>query len=196
MSKCPVAQPAWQAAPEAITLNSWVAEGACVGGPFSKADRDHVGYDTADIDFLGRIVVGAGMVASDCHRPGRVTGMQACKEAGGVVDILVRVEHVVHAAEVFCVVVVVDLHATKVNQLLALLLSSSKRGKGLAAASREDSLSLYIQGVRLQAALFPRFSKANRVKDSSRNAVSVRGPQDFSFTGVGRCAGFYLESTR
>lgn len=111
--------------------------------------------------------------------------MQTCKEAGGVVDILVRVEHVVHAAEVFCVVVVVYLHAAKIDQLFALLLSSSKRGKGLAAASGEDSLSFYIQCVRLQAAFFPRFGKANCIKDSRRNAVSVRRSQDFRFACVG-----------
>lgn len=48
-------------------MNSWVAEGARIRRPFSKAYRHHVGYHTADIDFLGRIVVGAGMVAGNCH---------------------------------------------------------------------------------------------------------------------------------
>ena len=73
-------------------------------------------------------------------------------------------------------VVVVDLHAAKIDQFLALLLSSNKRGKGLAAAFGEDSLSFYIQCIRLQAAFFPCFSEADCVKYACRDAIAVGSP--------------------
>lgn len=138
-------------------MNSWVAEGARVGSPFSKADCNHVGNDAADINLLRRVIVGTGVVASDRHRPGCMTGMQAGQETGGVVDILVRVEHVVHAAKVFRVVVMIDLHAAKIDQFPTLPPSCRKRGKGLAAVFGKNGFSFYIQSIRLQAAFLARF---------------------------------------
>lgn len=122
--------------------------------------------------------------------------MQAGQEAGGVVDILVRIEHFVHAAEVFGVVVVVDLHATEIDQCLAFALRGRERGKGLAAAFWKDCFSFYIHSVRLQAAFFPRFSKSDCVEDTSRNAVTVRRPQDFRFTSVGGRMGIRRDDAR
>lgn len=122
--------------------------------------------------------------------------MQAGQETGGVVDILVWVEHVAHAAEVFGVVVVVDLHAAKIDQFLAFPLGNRKRGKGFAPALGEDCLSFYIQCVRLKAAFFPCFGKADRVEDTRRNAVAVGSPQDFGFTSVCRRTGTWRESAR
>lgn len=170
-------------------MRLWVAESAGVRGPFSKAGGDHVGNDTADIDLLRRVIVGAGMIAGHGHRPGLVTGMKAGQEARRIVDILTWVEHVLDAAKMRCVVVVVDLHAAQIDQGLALAPGIGEGGKGLGPASGKDCFSLYIQSVGLKAALVAGLRQANGIKDAGGNAIAVGGAQDFRLARVGRGCG-------
>ena len=170
-------------------IRLWVAEGAGVRGPFSKAGGDHVGDDTADIDLLRRIIVGTGMIAGDGHRPGLVTGMETGQEAGRIVDVLARIEHVLDAAKMRCVVVMVDLHAAQIDQRLALALGIGEGGKGLGPTFRKDRFSLYIQSVRLEAALVAGFRQANGIEDAGGHAIAVGGAQDFGLARVGGGSG-------
>ena len=166
-----------------------VAEAAGVRGPFSKAGSDHVGNDAADIDFLRRIVVGTGMVAGDSHRPGLVTSMETGQEARRIVDVLTRIEHVLDAAKMRRVVVMVDLHAAQIDQRLALARGIGEGCEGLGPASREDRFSFYIQGVRLKAALVSGFRQAYGIEDAGGHAVAVGGAQDFRLARVGGGSG-------
>ena len=79
----------------------------------------------------------------------------------------------------------VDLHAAEVDQRLALAAGIVERRERLVSAAREDSFSFYVQCVGLEAAFFPRFGQADRVKDSGRHAVAIGGPHDFRLARVG-----------
>ena len=166
-----------------------VAEAAGVRGPFSKAGGDHVGNDAADIDLLRRIVVGTGMIAGDGHRPGLVTGMEAGQEARRIVDVLTRIEHVLDAAEMRRVVVMVDLHAAQIDERLAFAPGIGEGGKGLGPASRKDRFSFYIQSVGLKAALVSGLRQAHGIEDAGRHAIAVGGTQDLRLARVGGGSG-------
>ena len=170
-------------------IRLWVAEGAGVGGPFSKAGGDHVSDDAADIDLLRRIVVGTGMIAGDGHRPCLVTGMETGQEARRIVDVLTRIEHVLDAAKMRPVVVMIDLHAAQIDQRLALAPGIGEGGKGLGPASRKDCFSFYIQGVGLKAALVASLRQANGIEDAGGHAIAIGGAQDFRLARVGRGRG-------
>lgn len=100
--------------------NLWHAEAARIGGPFAKADRDHIGDDATDVALLSRVVVGSGMVARHGHGPGLMLRVQLREEARGIVDIATRIEHVIDAAKLVAMITVIYLHAAEVNQRLAL----------------------------------------------------------------------------
>lgn len=167
-----------------LSCNLRLAERARVGGPPAEADGDHVGDDAADIDLLRGVVVRSGVIARDGHRPGLVPGMQAGQEAGRVVDVAARVEHLADAAEGRAVVAVIDLHAAEIDQCLAVATRGLEVRKGFGPRFREDGFSFYIQGVGLQAALVAGLRQANRVEDSGGDAVAVRGTQDLRFARV------------
>lgn len=125
------------------------------------------------------------MVAGDRHRPGLVAGVEAGQEPGRVVDILARIEHVLDAAKMRCVVVVVDLHAAKIDQRLAVTPGRLEGGKRLAPALRENRFSLYIHGVRLKAAFPARFGKTDGIENARRHAIAIGGTQDLRLARVG-----------
>lgn len=111
--------------------------------------------------------------------------MQTGQEAGRVIDVEARVQHVGDAAEMRGVVAVVDLHAAEVDQRAALAARGIERGERLGPACREDRFSFYVQGVGLKAALFSRLRQADRVEDAGGNAVAVGRAQDLGFARVG-----------
>ena len=125
------------------------------------------------------------MVAGDGHRPGHVTGMQSGQEPRRIVDILARVEHVVDAAEMRGMIVVVDLHAAEIDQCLALASGIFERRQRLAAVSRKDRFSFYIQCVRLKTAFVAGLGQADGIEDAGGHAVAVGGAQDLGLAGIG-----------
>jgi len=114
-----------------------------------------------------------------------MAGMKAGQEAGGIVDVAMRIEHVGDAAELRGMVVMVDLHAAEIDQRLAVAAGVFEVGERFRPASREDGFSFYVQGVGLEAALVAGFRQADRVEDAGRNAVAVGGTQDFRLARVG-----------
>ena len=129
------------------------------------------------------------MIAGDGHRPGLVTGMETGQKAGRIVDVLARIEHVLDAAKMRCVVVMVDLHAAQIDQRLALAPGIGEGGKGLGPTFRKDCFSFYIQGVRLEAALVSGFRQANGIEDAGGHAIAVGGTQDLRLARVGGGSG-------
>jgi len=125
------------------------------------------------------------MVAGDGHRPGLVAGMETGQETRRIVDVLARVEHVLDAAEVRGMIVVVDLHAAEIDQRLALALRIGEGGKGFGTAPWEDRFSFYIQCVRLKAAFLARLGQADGIEDACGHAVAVGGAQDLGLAGIG-----------
>lgn len=169
--------------------NLWGAETARVGRPFAKADGDHIGDDTADITLLRRVVVGAGMIAGNRHRPAFMPGVQLRQEACGVVDITTRIEHVFDAAELVAMIAMVDLHAAEVDQGLAFAPCRLEGNKRFRPGTWENSFSFYIQGIGLKAALVAGFRQANRVENAGGDPILVRGAQDLSLARIGRGCG-------
>ncbi len=111
--------------------------------------------------------------------------MEAGQEAGRVVDVLTRIEHVLDAAEMRCVVVVVDLHAAEIDQRLAVTPRCLEGCESLSPAPWEDSFSLYIHGVRLEAAFPAGFGEPDGIEDARRYAVAIGGTQDLWLARVG-----------
>ena len=106
-----------------FAIQLWIAseaEGASGSRPFAVARRYQVGDDAADILLLRRIIVRTGMVTRHRHGPGLMTGVEIGEEAGSIVDVQVRIEHRRHRREGVVMVEIVDLHAAKVDQLLAV----------------------------------------------------------------------------
>lgn len=125
------------------------------------------------------------MITGDGHRPGFVAGMETGQETRRVIDVLARVQHVLDAAEMRGVVVVVDLHAAEIDQRLALALRVDEGGKRFGPALWEDRFSFYIQCVRLKAAFLARLGQADGIKDAGGHAVAVGGAQNLGLAGIG-----------
>jgi hypothetical protein len=116
-----------------------------------------------------------------------VPGVQGCQEACGIVDILMRVEHVPDAAEMIAMIVLVDLHAAEVNQGLAFASGILKGGERFIPTARENCFSLYIQRIRLKAAFLSCLCQADRIENASRHAIPIRGAQDLRLARI--CGG-------
>ncbi len=134
------------------------------------------------------------MIARDSHRPGFVAGMQIGQETRRVVNVLARVKHVLDAAEMRGMIVVVDLHAAEIDQRLALALRIGEDGKGFGPAAWEDRFPFYIQGVRLKAAFLSGFGQADGIEDAGGHAIAVGGAQDLGLAGIGGGSGVAREA--
>lgn len=161
-----------------------VAEGFCVAGPFAEAGRHHVGDDAADVTLLRRVVVGAGVIARHGHRPGVVATVQPGQEACRIVDVLARIEHLLDAAKLACMIVMIDLHAAEVDQLRAALTRRLKGGEGFRPTFRKYSFSFYIQGIGLKAALLACLGEPDRVEDPDGYSIAISGAQDLRLAGI------------
>ena len=74
---------------------------------------------------------------------------QLHQEAGRVIYISVGVEHVLDAAEMLGMEAVIDLHAAEVDEFRTVFTGLPKGLDSLLTGCREQSFSVYIQGVRL-----------------------------------------------
>ena len=167
-------------------LQLLVAKCASVARPLPEAGRDHVGDDTADILLLGRIIVGAGVIARDCHRPGIVAMLQGQQETCRIINILFGIEHVAEAAEMLRVIVMVDLHAAEIDQRRATAAGRFESGDCCRPRCWKDRQSLNIQRIGLQAPLVAGLRQADRVEDADGDIVAVGSLQDFRLARVGR----------
>jgi len=134
------------------------------------------------------------MIAGDGHRPCLVAGMETGQEARRIVDVLTRIEHVLDAAKMRCVVVMVDLHASQIDQRLALALCIGEGGKRFGPAPWEDRFSFYIHGIRLKAAFLAGLGQADGIEDTGGHAIAIGGTQDLGLAGIGGGAGTAREA--
>ena len=155
-----------------------VAEGLCRRGPFSEPGRNHIGDHATDIPLLGRVIVGARMIARHGHRPGRVARLELDEKARGIIDVAIRIEHVGDTAEMCRMVMVVDLHAAEIDELRAVSPCLLEEPNGLDPAFGEHCFSFYVQCVGLQAPLPAGFGEADRIEDTGRYAIAGGGAQD------------------
>lgn len=90
------------------------------------------------------------MIARNCHCPGFVSSMQRDQEFCGVFDVPFRVEHLFQRVEILVMEIVVDLHATNIDQFRALLLGQREGLHGICHGVGEQRLALDIESVRLK----------------------------------------------
>jgi hypothetical protein len=161
-----------------------IAEGSGIFSPLAEARRDHVGDNAADVALLRRVVVGTGVIAGYRHRPGLVALMQPRQKSRRIIDVAARVEHLLDAAEILRMVMMVDLHAAEIDQLGAAPAGAFEGRNGVTGASGEHGFSFYVQGVGLKAAFPPGLGQANGIEDAGGHAIAVCGTQDFGFAGI------------
>lgn len=171
-------------------MHQLVAKGSCGRCPSAEACSHKIGYHPTQISLLSRVVVGSCVIAGDGHGPTLVTVIQALEKTGGVFDIEMRVEHVADAVKFGRVVMVIDLHAAEIDQLLSLLARSMESMHGLCAVPGVESPAFNVEGKGLEAAFHAGFGKAYSVENPWRNRIFLRCCQDFSFAWIwaGKCA--------
>lgn len=111
---------------------------------------DKVGDHTTDISLLRRIIVGAGMVTRNGHRPGLVPIIKLAQEARGIGDVLGRIEHILQRGKLGAVVHQVDLHATDIDELGPLPSRRGDLGKCFLNGTGEKRLAFDIEGIRAE----------------------------------------------
>lgn len=128
------------------------------------------------------------MVTCDRHGPCFVTTVQVAQEARRILHIAPRVEHGLYAGELLTMKVLIDLHATHVDQNGTALPCVLKGLQGILQPIEIMRLSLNVHGIGLQAALAPGFRQADRIEDALGDAVFGSRGTDCAFTGsaIGR----------
>jgi len=120
--------------------------------------------------------------------------METGQETRRVVDVLARVEHVLDAAEMRGMIMVVDLHTAEIDQGLALAPRIGEGGKCFGPAPWEDRFSFYIQCIRLKAAFLAGLGQADCIEDAGGHAVAVGGAQDLGLARIGGGEGAIREA--
>lgn len=110
-----------------------VAEILCVHGPFSIPGRNQIRYHAAHIFLLCRIVVRSCVISGNCHRPGFMPVVQIFKEHRRIFHVALRVKHFLRGTEIFSVEVLIDLHATEIDQLRTVAFRLVKSDQSLIA---------------------------------------------------------------
>src|SRR5687768_14605738 len=92
---------------------SWLAQRARLVRPGAEAAGYEVTDDVTDVALLRRLIVGARIVTGDRHGPAALALLQFLEKARSVIDVLRGIEHRPHRAELFAVIVMIDLHAAQ-----------------------------------------------------------------------------------
>ena len=124
-----------------------------IGSPLAVARGNQIGDDATDILLLRRIVVGSGMVSGYRHRPCLVPIMKVAEEFCRVLYVAVWVEHILGGAEIFTVIIVVDLHAADVDELRAAAAGDVELPHRILFRGRKDRLAFDVHGIGIERAL-------------------------------------------
>ena len=146
--------------------------------PLAVAAGDEICDHPAHILLLRGVVVGTGMVARDRHGPGFVAGMQLGQELRRILDIARRLQHLPRRGEGFAVKMVVDLHATKVDQNSPPAARLFENGERVVRTGGENGLPFDVQRPGLQGTLLARFGETNRIENPLRDTIFGSGPMD------------------
>src|SRR3954447_7275372 len=148
-----------------------LTERARLVGPRAEAAGDEMRDDVADVALLRRLVVGACIVAGDCHGPAALALLQLLQEPRGVVDVPSGIEHRPHRGEFVAVIVMIDLHAAEVDQLDPPSSHGFEVGDRVVHVLGEYGLSVGAERVRVKCAAPPGLGQADRVENAERNSV-------------------------
>lgn len=169
---------------------SVLAELTRIKCPLSITGSNQIADHSAYVFLLRRVVVRSSMVARDRHCPRLVALVQIAQKFGCVFNVALRFEHGRGGAEVLTMEVMVDLHASNVDQLATLPLCRVELSKRLLLRRRKVCLSLYIHSVRVKAPLTASFSQSYRVEDALRHTIFGCRRLDFLLAYARRCGCF------
>jgi len=147
--------------------------------------------DFANIALLRWIVVLACIVPADGKSPAPFAQLELFQEAGSVVNVLMRIEHLLDGREVLSVIEVVQLHAAHIDQPHAGSLGSLKSLHRLLPIERVDGVSLKIEGIGMEMAPNPGFGQTNGEENAERDVVLPGGLRHLALAeiGLGKCGG-------
>lgn len=168
----------------------FTAKFSCPLRPVSVAGGDKIADDTTHITLLGGVIVGAGMVPRDSHRPGLMALVEVRQEFCRVFDIGPRLEHGRDRGEILTMIMLVDLHAADIDEPRTTLPCRLESLQGLIARHGEDSPSLDVERIGLERSLSARFRQADGIQDPFRYAIFRRRRMNFPFTGARGCRSF------
>ncbi len=156
--------------------------------PLAVTRRDQIRDHAADVPLLCRVVVWSCVVSGYRHRPCFVAVVEVAEKLCGVFDVPSRVQHLLWRRKILAMEVVIDLHATHIDELSSLPASRLKGLHGGHRGLREVGFALDIECPGIEAALAAGLRQADRIKDAFRNLVLCCSRLDFFLTGA-RCHG-------
>lgn len=100
-------------------------------------------------------------------------------------------QHIIKPTKLVGVVVVVDLHATEINQFLTFCTGALELRFGFTETGGKVGPALNVEGVGLQASSATSFGQSNRIKNADGDVVFTGGLDNFPLTRTGcRMCGF------
>ena len=124
---------------------------------------DQIADDPADIALLRGVIIGAGMVSCDRHRPSLMPIVELLQEARSIGDVLRRLEHLANRPELRPMKIDVDLHASDIDQLRATCPRFLHQTIGFRPAFRKKSLAFDVDRVGAERAFASRFRQPYRI---------------------------------
>jgi len=169
-----------------VLIESILAEGARIASPFAIAGGDQIGDDPADILLLRGVIVGAGVIAGHCHRPGFVPVVEIAQEPRRVFHVAAGVEHLLRGPEILTMVVLVDLHAADVDELRARSARHIDLPQGVLLGGWKEGLPFDVQRVRVEGSLAPRLGQAHGIEYALGDTVFECGGLNLHLAGAVR----------
>lgn len=109
--------------------------------------------------------------------------MQVAEKAGRIFDIPARIKHGLHRAEILAVEVLVDLHASDIDQDCPPFTRPLEGSQCLLQTVEKVSLALDIHCIGSKTSLAPCLCQAHGIEDSFGNAIFGRCGADGALTG-------------
>lgn len=123
-----------------------------------------------------------GVVTGNSHRPTAVAPTQIGEKFCRVIDVLRGVQHGSQIIEFTPVVIMIDLHAAKIDELLPAGPGAVKGPQRCRDIRCKNRLALDVQGVGMQRPLATGLGKANRIQNADRHTMPFGGGGDLPFT--------------
>lgn len=120
------------------------------------------------------------MIAGHRHGPCNVLRVQAREKSGGIFDIAAGIQHVFRSSKLIAVIVVIDLHATQIDEFGALPARIFEDLKRVLARGREDRLALDVEGPGLKRSALAGLRQSHRIENAFRHTVFNGRSGDFA----------------
>ncbi len=153
--------------------------------PLPKTGRDNVLNDAAHIAFLRRIIVRSGVIAGRRHRPAAFTRPQGLQKTRRIIDVPGRNKHLLNRRKSLTVVVVIDLHASNIDEPHALFSGAFEPADGVCAVLCKDRSACKVHGVWVERSLVSRFRHCDRVEYAKRDAIPGGRCRHLAFAQIG-----------